>query len=488
MSTAARRARAYFAPRTHRELEQATAWVRDLPELGDPAGAGAEAHGLTLPEPRPHPGAVRLWAEATGDRLDALEAVLAEEAWIDDDGQVYLWPWYPEEDADERLSAAIRAESLGVGLPPRHLDAPFDPSHYFARSGPDAVRRRVAARGVDPDAGSVRRIVVLPRAQRRFEGGGRAPDPVSQASGRLARWTRLAEFAGPEAARWLSDRIDADLRRLAASLVGDPWPVAPPDAVRLATPSPDARPAGGRLCGLAVVDGGAVVVLEHGGWLHLDNDGAVVGRWPGRVVFAARGGVLVELDGELAVRDLAACGWRSGWLADAVDALGIDRVPTPVDVDDRSTPEISACGRYALDADEGATVVRLSDQLVVDEALSGFWGVTTRKKPLFDPERVSDGVVTELGGVRFTVSRGNGRVAPGRGWALALGADDRWWWSMGEILATRGKAVARVGVPVLHAAFAADASAWWALTASHLVTVALPSARARALPLPAVSP
>lgn len=394
----------FWAPADLTELRAAIDAVdcAGLPLVVDAWGWGgddAAPAAIELPRARPHPAALTLLARAAGVQPAVLGALVAGEVWVDDAGAPALWPCYPEEDAQWRPAAEVEARRLGVDLPARHLDEPFDPAWYLARTGPDALGRWLAGRGVDAGGIEVRTIVAPPRRRLRpvrHEGGWRGPSVVAQALSRLA-W-------GP-----IVDEVDLDrrLRQVCAGLGGEV--VEPP-------PSPawedlSLAPGDGRLDGLRAEPGGVVV------------------RCGDRAVLVAAGG-----------------------------AVG----PAPAFPSPGHGPT-SPCGRFTW---AGTAVERLADGVQVGELPDA----PPPRGPVVLPP--PDAPTTVLGGVRFTIRRASGRVAPGPGAAFALGADGRWRWVQGGVLGVGRRSVARLGSPAHHAAFSPDGAALWVLTddvLAHLV-------------------
>lgn len=298
----------FWAPADLAELRVAVveAAGADGPDASEAYGWGGDPGAVAfarLPVPRLHPAVLPAWARSRGWSVTAAAAVAAEAAWVDEAGRPVRWPWYREEDAEERPRAE-RADD-GLALPPRLLDEPFDPSWYFARSGPAALD------GLDAFVVSV---VPLPPAGRwrpaRHEGGWTGPSALEQHVRRLIHGVVEDEEA-----------LDALLRRVCAGFGGE---VAPAPAVEPESgvpgegdPVDDGAPA--RLDGLRGVAGGVEVTA-----------GARVRR--------------VSPDGP---------GVRFARASDALPGWG-DGVA-------------STCGRYLLATREEPTIVRVSDGVVVAE-------------------------------------------------------------------------------------------------------------------------
>jgi hypothetical protein len=402
---------------------------------------------LALPSPRPHPVATALWARRLGLDPAALRGLVAEQIWVDDKGGLVAWPWYPEEDDAARPEAEARAAAWGVAVPSRHLDAPYDPAWYLARSGPEALAALVRRSGGDPDDTRVVAVPVPPLRTMpdvRHEGGGKAPPETLQ---------RLRALAVVD-----DDEVDARLARVCAAF-GAVLPPVVPEPTALA-PLDGSAGAPGRIDGLWCVDGG--VVLSAGDAWRFVSDAGVAGPWqPGAVAFAARGGVFVDGDH---LFDLAAGAWRSGPWEDHRALLGVELPPyRPWAFRGRSSR--SDCGRYTNETDEDDIVVRAADATWV-----GPWPGTSRSRAPALLAPVAAGVVTTLRGVVFTVRRTTSAVverADAR--AFVLDPDEEWVWFDAGVFGVGRKARARLG-PVAHqVAFDLAGARWWALLDAHLV-------------------
>ncbi len=500
------RAPSFYRPRSLAELAAAVA-------AGDEAASGetrelwscwdAGASTLHLPGPRLHPAAAALLAPAAGTTRLALDAVMRRRAYVDDDGALRLWPWYPEEDEGARPRAVAEAAACGLPLPRELLDEPFEPAHYLQRSGLEVLTAWLASRGVDASAARVDRVPVPPRAafrDERFEGGLSAPSRAAQAVSRLLRTVQLFEYVddAEERAR-LEARLDADLARLCARLAGEdgedgedgsPSPAAEePEPIAL-PPSESEQPPVGRVVRIFAVKGGAVLVTD-GALLAISQRGALVGVWPRPRpcgdTFAR--GELVVVDGSHAL-DLAAGRFVEGDLTWVLARLGLDALPSTWGHDERTEPAISACGRYLLDVDESPYIVRLADDVVVAEGRGlekalELPEVRPRGRGLLEAGAVSVGETTVLDGVRFVLRSGEPPVRdPGRSLAFALTGHGRWRFLVGEVVREGARPLARVGVPVLGGAFSDDGATLWALGADHAIQINCDARRVTAvLPL-----
>ena len=436
---------------------------------------------LALPVPRLHPRAPELFAAAAGVPVSALRAVLERAAYIADDGAVRLWPWYPEEDADERPRARELAARLGVLLPGELLDEPYEPAYYLRRSGMAAVRAWLAARGIDADRAVLTRVV-LPTAKgypmHRHEGGLHAPSRVAQAGAAVVRAVEMFAYVSERTMGCWEAQIDAALVRLCAALAGT---VEEEAAVteQIATPmfASEAPRAPGRVCGLFALTNGALLICDAA-FVAVDRDGAVVGAWPlAQGSLFARGDV--ALVNQSTVLDLAAGRFLAagGGLAPVLARMGLAQVPSTAGHDERTSPELSACGRYLLDVDESPYIVRLADGVVVaaGRELERVLDPETRGRKLVglvEPAAVQVTAPTSIDGVRFFVRSGPAAARDGRSLAFAL-AGDRWRFLVGDAVWERGRRIARLGVTIVGGAFRDDGAELWALAPDHLIIVDL---------------
>lgn len=460
-------ARRFFAPP---DLVALHAAVREAEARGGPPAS--EAWGgwagdptgwsrIELPVARPHPAAFSGWADAVRVPPEALQALVAEAVWVDDDGRFRLWPWYPEEEATERPLAAADAARLGVALPPRHLDAPYDPAWYFARSGLPSLGRVLAARGIDLGAGMVRVVPVPPLREFhevRYPGGGRELPATAQALHAL-----LARASDdPEGLDGLLSRV---CRAFGASVVEPP-----PERLELEIPPSGAAEGDGRVDSVSAVDTGAVLGRGET-WSLVGPDGQTSPRRVGTVGFAARSGVFVSFPaGGSGVWDLVRDRWCEGdWRAHAA-LFGVEAPPFPLSAWN-GIPVRSACGLY----DDEAPVVRLADGVAVGRLPRGR---AARRPPLLDVDALQPGA-TVLSGIRFAVRRTPALVVPGRrSFAFTLAGargprTERWHWCTGDGIGIGPRTVARLGVDVHHAAWDATGDHLWVVTAAHLVRVAI---------------
>ncbi len=473
---------AFFAPRHAADVASALAWL----DAQSPPDAAELQHAktwsvLALPEPRMHPRAPALFAAAAGVPEDAIAAVLDGRAFIDDDGELRLWPWYPEEDASERPLAEAQAAALGLALPRECLDEPYEPAHYLARSGQAALEKWLSARGLDASSGLVDRIPIPPRStypDERFEGGMRATSGVFQAVRSAISTVRIYDYVGdaPEHRAELASRVDADLARLCARITGHDR--APPKKVveprEVSAPSyPDTVVPVGRIGAVFAVRGGAILDAD-GALVMIDRAGTFVKAWrrPYGSIFAREDVLLADDFGF--VLDLATGDYATGDYAVFVARMGLVDAPTTAGHDERTAPALSACGRYLLDVDESPFIVRLADGVTVAEGHTLERAITPPSKVgsgLVDPSAISVGTSTILDGVRFVVRSGDAPVRDGRSLAFAL-AGDRWRFLAGSIVRDGARVVARLGVPVSRGAFSADGSELWALSSDHAIHIA----------------
>ena len=142
---------------------------------------------IPLPEPILHPYALVDWASALSVRPEALRALLQGELAVDIDDALIVWPWYPEQDDGLHRRALAFANHLGVNMPRRFLDAPYESAFYLQRTGEPALMRWVQARGIDPSPCLVRLLPVPPAAERPSHvgpGGCQTPHPLTVTAGR----------------------------------------------------------------------------------------------------------------------------------------------------------------------------------------------------------------------------------------------------------------------------------------------------------------
>jgi hypothetical protein len=439
---------AFFEPASPDELAAALAWT-DAHSKGDAEhvwgyDGDPEAWSvLRLPSPRIHPRAAEMFAVAAGVPASAIAAVLAGHAFVDDDGVLRLWPWYPEEEAATRPIAERQAAELGVALPRAHLDQPFEPAHYVARASMAALERWLAARGVDASRARVDRVPMPPRnafAMECYEGGMHAPTPGRQALARLAYTTSLFDYIreGDEGATRVQfeARLDRDLAIACARIGGGAMPArAAEEAEPVVVPEIETAPIG-RVQGLLALRGRALLVTE-GALVAIDREGRFAGAWPKPLgnIFARGELAIVNYSHAL---DVVRGTWLTGDLAELVARMGLEALPSTSGHDERTAPVISACGRYLLDVDESPYTVRLEDDLTVadhrelEEVLAtGAEHDDTEDVPatpepgpgLVAAEQIRVAQEFLIDGVRFVVRAAASPVAAGRSLAFALAGD-----------------------------------------------------------------
>lgn len=466
----------FFAPRDADELAAAL--------MGAEQDESEAWTVVALPVPRLHPRAPELFAAAAGVPVSALRAVLERAAYIADDGAVRLWPWYPEEDADERPRARELAARLGVLLPGELLDEPYEPAYYLRRSGMAAVRAWLAARGIDADRALLERVV-LPTTRtyppHRHEGGLLARSRVVQAGRAVSQAVDLFAYVSERTMGFWEAQIDAALARLCAAVEGavDGRVVV---SEKIAAPifASETPRAPGRVCGVFALNDGALLVCDAA-LVAVDRGGAFVRALPlAQGSLFARGEVL--LVNRSAALDLAAGRFlaEGGELAPVLARMGLAEVPSTAGHDERTSPELSACGRYLLDVDESPYIVRLADRVVVAEGgeLERVLDPETRGRKLVglvEPAAVQVTAPTSIDGVRFFVRSGPAAARDGRSLAFAL-AGDRWRFLVGDAVWERGRRIARLGVTIVGGAFRDDGAELWALAPDHLILVDLTGA------------
>ena len=485
---------AFFRPSSPAALTAALAWAEansagDLESVWGYDGDRAAWSMLALPSPRMHPGAAHMFASATGTSAGAIAAVLERRAFVDDDGELRLWPWFPEEDAVARPVATAQAAALGIRLPREHLDEPYEPAHYLARATMAALVAWLEKHGVDARAAFVDRVPVPPQqafAPERYEGGMKARARGMQALASLARTANLFQYVGD------NEQLRADLelkldRQLAAvcAVIGGTaltTPAREPEPIEI--PVLEVEPVG-RIQGVFAVSHGALLIAD-GALILIDRDGRFTAAWPRPMgeVFARGDIAIVNYSHAL---DLAERRWVAGELSAFTARMGLDALPSTHGHDERTAPELSACGRYLLDVDETPYIVRLADELnVADgsalekslEPLSRGEGVPkTRPGGLVAPAQVEVAKPVIIDGVRFVLRNDEPPVRDGRALAFAL-AGDHWRFLVGDLVKERGKVIARLGVPLHVAAFRDDGRELWALASDHAIRIELGEAPA----------
>jgi len=125
----------FFFPRpAHLAADLASA--RAALTVLDDADEQEEGPGaLRLPFPVTSPAALAALGATWGWDAAAIKALLAEEAYQAPDGSLRLFPWYREQDDEQRPLALADAERLGIPLPDRFLDEPYESRWYLDRSG-----------------------------------------------------------------------------------------------------------------------------------------------------------------------------------------------------------------------------------------------------------------------------------------------------------------------------------------------------------------
>lgn len=416
---------------------------------------------LALPSPRLHPRAPELLGAAAGVAPDALRAVMAREAFIDDDGVIRAWPYYPEE------------QPLPSRLPParERLDEPFEPAYYLRRSTPAAIERHLSSRGVDAARAMIDAVPLPPPstfALRRYEGGFRAPSETRQAFGRLLRVVKMFEYAegDPE----LIARLEAELDRHLAT-VCDVASAPEREQEDCVLPELEIQPIG-RVGGVISHQGGAILCTD-GALIAIDLAGAFRNAWPrppGGVVTA---GGLAIVNGEHVLDP--ARGFVSGDLLSILAPFGLGSVPNTGGHDERSTPVLSPCGRYLLDLDESPYIIRLADEVIVadqGDLERALQAASRSGGALLDADTFAVGRVTVIDRLRFTVRASEAPVRDGRSLAFAL-CGDRWRFLVGDVIRERSKRLARIGVAISSGDFRADGQELWALSSDHAIRVAL---------------
>ncbi len=434
---------------------------------------------LALPSPRLHPRAPEILGAAAGIAPAALRAVMAREAFIDDDGVIRAWPYYPEE------------QPPGSSFPParERLDEPFEPAYYLRRSTPAAIERHLSSLGVDAARATIDAVPLPPPntfSLRRYEGGFRAPSERRQAFGRLLRVVKMFEYAqdDPE----LTSRLESELDRHLAT-VCDVASAPKREDEDCVLPELEIQPIG-RVGGVIAHNDGAILCTD-GALIAIDLAGAFVQAWPKPLGSVVAAGGLAIINGEHVLDP--ARGFVSGDLLSLIAPIeseersdrarrrvhpadiGLRRVPSTGGHDERSTPVLSPCGRYLLDLDESPYIVRLADEVIVADQGDLERALQASTKPsggLLDPITVTVGRVTVIDRLRFTVRTAEAPVRDGRPLAFAL-CGDQWRFLVGDVIRERGKRLARIGVALSSGEFRADGQELWALSSDHAIRVSL---------------
>jgi hypothetical protein len=473
----------FFTPRRdYLALDLSRACGPALDALSSGAVRPYEQHPLRrgwghfeLPEPVLHPLALPAWSAAAGTPEETLRALERGEVYIGDGGGLHLWPWWPHQEA-LRPEAGARAAKLGVGMPERHLGAPWDPPFYLERTGLEALLRWLADRGVvDPEGARIRRLPLPPHGACppvRFEGGQELPGPGDRLRDRLmevATW--YYEAGSAESRAGLGDLLTGWLAAWGAPVEAP----APPPTERLEAAGPP--PAGlpgwmepptspepfRTLRGLFTADSGLVLAYRSL-LVHLDRELRVAGTWRYRgQLRCVLGDRVITRDDALHVLDLS----RGGWLEGAVELpRGLLEM---ADCEETLSPD----GRYLWQvARKEDVVVRLDDGVpVAGDLLFRCYGeaedlpVLLRAPPPFGEEVVLDGV-------RFTLRAPGAHRVEGEGKGLAFTLyKDRWRiFAGGRLLEGEGE-IAEVGCPTHAAAFEPSGEVLWLLTDAHLLRV-----------------
>ncbi|MEZ4238725.1 MAG: hypothetical protein R3F59_21755 [Myxococcota bacterium] len=243
------------------------------------APAGTTDYQLPCPTSRcpsrPRSRRARRAGARGGLAAGAAAALAREEVYAEDDGRLHLYPWYPHEDPELAGPAAARAAALGVALPPRHLDAPYECCWYLARCGPRFLARfgdpspLTSVPGwADPGAPTVPGVLY-----QRLEA-------AAQAIARELPYRDDPDWRAT-AARALSDAVAAYLR---ARTDPDPALLLLDDDLQapLAPPEDDAPDDPLRLVDVRLVGDGLLLGFV-GGLVHTDLAGAVRRIWPATV-------------------------------------------------------------------------------------------------------------------------------------------------------------------------------------------------------------
>jgi hypothetical protein len=484
-------------PRDASDLAAALAWAdehaaADAVEEWGRWGADPKAWvTLRLPAPRLHPRAPELLAAEAGASPVALRAVLERAAYIAEDGELRLWPWYPEEDATERPRAERRATELGVALPGELLDEPYQPAHYVTRSGMPAIASWLHARGVDPSVAMIDRIPLPPKKahpDERYEGGLRATSRVNQAISSLLELVGMFRYVNDTTSEADRAELEQAMRvRLARvfSVIGN---AAPPlaDLDSKTEPLVEApkldtyvQSVPGRVRSIQALPRGGALLVCDGAFIEIDPAGAFVAAWPMMVGWPLVCGDIALVD-FVAVLDLAAGRFleAGGVLAPILARVGLPELSA---ITAQGHPEcISACGRYRLNPP--SEIVRFADGVVIaagrdlERALALQDDDKPKRKPtgeaLVAAQSLEVAPSTIIDGFRFVVRAGQAPARDGQALAFVL-VDSRWRFLTGDEVREGGKTLARLGVPVCSGSFRADGAEVWALSSDHAIRVEL---------------
>lgn len=455
-------------------------------------------HGhIALPAPVLHPILAARAAALAGGTPEATAALIDGEVVVEGEG-LCLFPWYAEEDDKARPAALERAAALGVSLPPRFLDEPYESFFYLQRTGAPALTRLLQshAQGLDAhfeglleEVIHVRHIPVLPWARRKpvlYPGGFVMPGPINAAYDALEQVRQYAEWNGehngevaPEYQARLHMATEALMRSLGV-LPSTPEPPHPAWEHTLTPPEPqeEAAPDAPILQDLRWAYPGTLLLIYPARLVLLDVEtGGVLGTWPswGRVLHvSAAGAVLVQSYGTLSLLDLRSGTWCGGTLRQAREqGLLQPEVFPPADgphfgtfydnsnawLYDIDSPDHHFS--FTCDAEWIGGVVRRADGALVapPDAILGTGDVDEEERShlpmltLSPPASTGTRNTLVLGGVTFTASSPQGHSVR-RGHAVALTLCNNAWRSHhdGQLL-LGGKPLARLSTSPHLAAF-----------------------------------
>ncbi len=255
----------------------------------------------------------------------------------------------------------------------------------------------------------------------------------------------------------------------------EPCQVEPPSP-------PEEIPAVGLAISVWALDGGALLATE-GRIVILAEDGSL--SWatvcPDRVDFATGHGV--SAGGRLL--DLSRRTWRSGDRSALAAELGLPDFFGAL-YSSRRAHVRSACGRYSLGGEDELDIERLSDRITVasGKALARSFG-DSRGRGLLRAEDLEMGTSVTIDGVRFTLRNDRPSAMEAESptaFALARPSVEdpgRWRVLSRGTVREDGRALARIGVAPVGAAFTSDGSRLWVLFPDHLARIDLDEPQAR---------
>jgi len=336
----------YFFPRAEHlaaDLAAARAALAALPEdetaeSAPPTGAPA---ALVLPFPLTAPAGLAALGVPRGRSPDVIAALLAQDIYIEADDTPRLFPSYREQDEEQRPLALAASERLGVALPDRFLDEPYECRWYLDRSGDAALHLSADDRAA----------LVTDRVPMWPDGAtGATASPVADVAVEAICYRRLREYCRrlrdeqryqggdadwlSRARKGLSHLLDDYARAVMsggdrAILLVDEELLRPLEA-----PAWDPDYTSRELEELRFVDERSLLLVLASWLVHVDLEGAVLGVYPNQTTLnhVTPGGLALTQCpyGHWHVLDLNAGEWRTGvTLAALFEAGELGACPTP---------------------------------------------------------------------------------------------------------------------------------------------------------------